>query len=148
MRARPLVIATLLLLLGAGASNAFAQKAPDGPQGKDGGEMQKCPDGDMGPGMMGRGMMCPGMMGMTGRGMMGQGMMGRDMMGLGDMRTMRIAVLLMDGDGDGSLSVEEFRAGHDRIFKGLDANKDGRLTVEEIAAFMQGSGGSPRAPGR
>jgi hypothetical protein len=135
MRTRPLAIATFLLLLGAGASPGFAQKAPDGPQGQGGGVMQHGPDGGMGPGMMSRGMMRPGMM-------------GRGMMGFGDMRAMRIAFILMDGDGDGSLSVEEFRAGHDRIFKGLDANKDGRLTVEEIGAFMQGSGGSPRAPDR
>jgi len=74
------------------------------------------------------------------------GMMGRGMMGFGDMRTMRIAFILMDSDGDGSLSAEEFRAGHDRIFKAMDANKDGRLTVEEIGAFMRGSGASPRTP--
>jgi Ca2+-binding EF-hand superfamily protein len=74
------------------------------------------------------------------------GMMGRGMMGFGAMRTMRIAFILMDSDGDGSLSAEEFRAGHDRIFKAMDANKDGRLTVEEMGAFMRGSGGSPRAP--
>ena len=68
------------------------------------------------------------------------------MMGFGDMRTMRIAFILMDSDGDGSLSAEEFRAGHDRIFKAMDANKDGRLAVEEIGAFMRGSGASPRTP--
>jgi Ca2+-binding EF-hand superfamily protein len=52
----------------------------------------------------------------------------------------------MDADGDGALSVEEFRVGHDRIFKGLDANKDGRLTMEEIEAFMKGTdtGRAPR----
>ena len=84
--------------------------------------------------------------GMTGQGMMGRGMMGRGMMGFADTRAMRIAFILMDADGDGSLSVEEFRAGHDRIFKGLDANKDGRLTMEEIGAFMRGSdtGRAPR----
>jgi hypothetical protein len=120
-------------LLSAGASTAFAQKAPDDLHGQGGDVMQKGPHGGMGQGMMGHGMM-------------GRGMMGRGMMGFADTRAMRIAFILMDADGDGSLSVEEFRTGHDRIFKGLDANKDGRLTMEEIGAFMRGSdtGRAPR----
>lgn len=124
-----LVVAAFLLLLGAGASSAFAQQAPDGPmrqQGPSGGMMHQSRGGGMAPGMMGRGMM----------GSHGMGAM------------MRIAFILMDGDGDGVLSLEEFRAGHDRIFKGLDANKNGQLTLEEMQSFMQGSGRSPRAPGR
>jgi Ca2+-binding EF-hand superfamily protein len=83
-----------------------------------------------------------------GGGGMCPGMMGRGMMGFGSMGAMRMAFILMDSDGDGSLSLEEFRAAHDRIFKGLDANKDGRLTLDEIGAFMRGGGGSSRAPDR
>jgi Ca2+-binding EF-hand superfamily protein len=46
---------------------------------------------------------------------------------------------LMDSDGDGTVSLQEFQAAHERIFKGMDANKDGRLTLEELLAFMQGT---------
>jgi hypothetical protein len=60
------------------------------------------------------------------------GMMGTGMMGPGMMRMMFI---LMDADGDGSLSLEEFQAAHERIFKAMDANKDGRVTPEEMRAF-------------
>jgi hypothetical protein len=87
-------------------------------------------------GMMGRGMMGHG--GMMGRGMMGQGgMMGRGMM-------MRMIFALMDGDGDGTISLQEFQAAHERFFKAMDANKDGRLTMEEMQGFMQGTRMVPR----
>ena len=43
----------------------------------------------------------------------------------------------MDSDGDGTISLQEFQAAHERIFKAMDANKDGRLTFEEIQAFLQ-----------
>src|SRR6266566_1266083 len=66
--------------------------------------------GGMGPGMMGRG------------GMMGPGRMGSGMM-------MRMLFALMDSDGDGTISLQEFQAAHERIFKAMDANKDGRLTL-------------------
>src|SRR6266700_7787822 len=72
-----------------------------------------------GPGMMGEG------------GMLGCGMMGRGMMGHGGMMVpviMRIIFSLMDSDGDGTISLQEFQAAHERIFKAMDANKDGRLT--------------------
>jgi uncharacterized membrane protein YebE (DUF533 family) len=36
-------------------------------------------------------------------------------------------------------SLQEFQAAHERIFKAMDANKDGVLTMEEIQAFMQGT---------
>jgi hypothetical protein len=80
-------------------------------------------------------------MGMTGRGMMGRG----GLMGPGGMHSglmMRMLFALMDGDGDGAVSLSEFQAAHERIFRAMDANKDGRLTLEEIQAFMQGT----RAP--
>ena len=59
--------------------------------------------------------------------MMGPGMMGPGMI--------RMMLVLMDTDGDGSVSLEEFKAGHERIFKAMDANKDGQLTHEEVQAF-------------
>ena len=38
-----------------------------------------------------------------------------------------------------SLSLQEFQAAHERILKAMDGNKDGRLSLEEIQAFMQGT---------
>jgi hypothetical protein len=36
-------------------------------------------------------------------------------------------IILMDTYGDGALSLEEFQAAHAKIFKGIDADKDGRI---------------------
>jgi hypothetical protein len=80
---------------------------------------------DGGPGDAGFGMMRRGWMGEPGA--MQSGMM------------MRMLFALMDSDGDGTVSLQEFQAAHERIFKAIDANKDGKLTLEEIVAFMQGS---------
>ena len=67
------------------------------------------------------------------------GHMGGGMMGHGMFKRMIFA--LMDTDGDGTISLEEFQAAHAKIFKAMDTNKDGKLTPAEIEAFM--SGGSP-----
>jgi len=75
-------------------------------------------------GMMGGRMMGGGMMNRHHRGAMGGGMM------------MRMMFSLMDADGDGSISLQEFQAAHERIFKGIDQNKDGRITMEEMQSFM------------
>lgn len=81
------------------------------------------PPGMMGQGMMG-GMMQPGMMG------------GMPMMGMrGHM--MKIMFAIADVDGDGALSFEEVAAIHKRIFNKIDTNKDGKVTLEEIQAFMR-----------
>jgi len=74
---------------------------------------------------------------------MGGGMMGHDheMMGHGMMGhsvVMRIIFGLMDANGDGKLSLEEFQAAHERIFKAMDADHDGTVTLEEMQAFMRG----------
>ena len=122
---------------------ANAQQSPGGPTQQPGQQQtQHQPTGHEDSGMMGHGgMMGGGMMGqggMMGRGMMGQGgMMGGGMVGPPVM--MRIIFSLMDSDGDGTISLQEFQAAHERIFKGMDANKDGRLTPEEMRAFMQGT---------
>src|SRR5262245_29648952 len=36
-------------------------------------------------------------------------------------------MILMDTDGDGAVSLQEFQAGLERIFKAMDADKDGKL---------------------
>jgi hypothetical protein len=58
---------------------------------------------------------------------------------------MRMMMILMDTDGDGAVSLQEFQAGQERIFKAMDADKDGRLTLEEIRNFHRGQS-SGRAP--
>ena len=74
---------------------------------------------------------------------MGGGMMGHDheMMGHGMMGhsvVMRIIFGLMDANGDGKLSLEEFQAAHERIFKAMDTDHDGTVTQEEMQAFIRG----------
>jgi hypothetical protein len=96
--------------------------------------------------MMGRGMMGGGMdpgVGTVGGGI-GGGMMCGHMMGggmhaehrRGPRMLMRMIFSLMDADGDGSISLQEFQAAHERLFKGIDQNKDGRVTMEEMRTFM------------
>jgi Ca2+-binding EF-hand superfamily protein len=77
-----------------------------------------------------------GMMG-GGGGMMGRGMMGQAC-GRGSPMAMRIIFSLMDANGDGKLSLEEFQAAHERIFKAMDADHDGTVTLEEMQAFIRG----------
>jgi EF hand len=86
--------------------------------------------------MMGHGMMGGGMD--TGVGTVGGGMGGGMMCGhMGRPRIfMRMIFSLMDADGDGSISLQEFQAAHERLFKGMDQNKDGRVTMEEMRIFM------------
>jgi len=49
---------------------------------------------------------------------------------------MRMMLTLMDTDGDGMVSLSEFQAAHERIFKAMDSNKDGRVSFEELQRFM------------
>ena len=139
MRRQALVfgISLAALALVCGERQATAQQGPQAQEGT----QQLQPDDEMMTGgrMMGRGMR---------RGMMGGDMMpGMTMMGQqehGPMRgsmMLRMMFSLMDADGDGSISLQEFQAAHERIFKGIDQNKDGRLTIEEMRAFMRGGSG-------
>jgi hypothetical protein len=101
-------------------------------------------DSTTGPSAERQGMMRGGgMMGMMGGGMKGRGMMGAD--GMRSPMMFRMIFALMDADGDGTVSLQEFQAAHDRIFKAMDSNKDGKLTPEEMLAFLHGTK-SPALP--
>ena len=81
-------------------------------------------------------------MGMMGRGMMPQGMKGHGATSgdaMGPPVAFRIIFALMDADGDGTVSLPEFQAAHERIFKAMDRDKDGKLTPDEMKTFMHGS---------
>jgi len=52
---------------------------------------------------------------------------------------MRIIFALMDRDGDGTVSLEEFQAAHASIFKAMDADKDGTVSMEEMHDFFHGA---------
>jgi len=118
------------LVLAYSAVGAMAQPQPD--QQAHSHSMDQEGVGTTGQG----GMMCGGMMG---RGMMGRGMMSSGMMGghMGSPMMFRMMFALMD-DGDGQISLQEFQAAHERIFKAMDSNKDGQVTQEEMQAFMHG----------
>ena len=120
MKAQLILIASAFLLV----SNIAGAQEPGAPTAKMTGQDTM---GHMG-GQDGH--MCGGTMG---HGIMGHGMMGRGMY--------RIMFALMDTDGDGTISLEEYQAAHAKIFKAMDANKDGKLTPEEMEMFW--TGGSP-----
>lgn len=140
MRTTALTLFASTLFLSASISGLTAQ--PTGGPMMDSGQRGNIP---FGPGMMfgggapGFGMMGPGV---SGYGMQGYGMMGPAMMGRGMMRMM---LVLIDTDGDGALSLEEFETIHARMFNAMDTDKDGKLTVDEMEAFMGGEAAGPDA---
>jgi hypothetical protein len=105
---------------------------------------QSASEGGTPPAWPGWGPMWPGMMGGFGRpGMMGWGM-GPEMMermpwagGPHREMTMKVMFAIADTDGDGALSFQEVEAIHKRVFDTIDANKDGKVTPEEVQAFLQ-----------
>jgi hypothetical protein len=135
MENRVLVFTTAACMLACSTMYASAQQSPGSPMRTqpDQHQMQQ-PSTQEAPGMMGQS-------GMMGRGMMGHGDMQQGMM---SSVMMRMIFSLMDGDGDGSISLQEFQAAHERIFRAMDSNKDGRLTMEEMQVFMHGSRPVPR----
>jgi hypothetical protein len=72
-------------------------------------------------------------------GMMSGGMIGHGYGHQGPgMIAPRIIFSLMDADGDGKLTLEEWQAAQERIFKAMDTDHDGTVTFEEMQAFMRG----------
>ena len=65
-----------------------------------------------------------------------QGMVGAA--GMGSSIMFRMIFALMDADSDGTVSLPEFQSAHERIFKAMDSNKDGKLTAEEMLSFLSG----------
>ena len=50
---------------------------------------------------------------------------------------MKMMFVIADTDGDRALSFEEVSAIHKRIFDAIDADKDGKMTREELQTFMR-----------
>jgi hypothetical protein len=112
----------LLGAVGAMGSASAQTKSPDPAQS----EAKPDADGsEMMPGMMGRNMMPSGMY--------------PGMRTMGPMRghMVKIMFAIADSDGDGAISFEELTAIHKRVFNAVDANNDGKVTPEEMQAFMQ-----------
>lgn len=135
------LVGTAALLMAGANAVALAQTAPDPhhPEAGTGGtapsttNRPNVPPGGSGT-MMGP-MMGPGMMGMMG-GMMGP-QMGGGMPTMGrQAHMMRVMFAIADADGDGALTFQEVTAIHQRVFKAIDANKDGKVTPDEARAFM------------
>src|SRR5829696_2356394 len=79
----------------------------------------------------------PAEAGMMRPGMMGHGMMG-GMTRMGPRGPMmKVMFAIADTNGDGALSFEEVKTVHKRIFDRVDANKDGKVTPEEMQTFMR-----------
>ena len=50
---------------------------------------------------------------------------------------MKIMFAIADTNGDGGLSFEEITTIQKRIFDKVDADKDGKVTPEEVQTFMR-----------
>ena len=53
---------------------------------------------------------------------------------------------MFDADGNEAISLAEARAGAAKMFAGADADKDGRVTHDEMRAFHGAKGGHHRGP--
>lgn len=116
MRKITLTLSASALILAATISGLSAHGAGGPMMQNQAGAGPMMEQAQMGPGMMGAGMM------------MGGGMMGHGMM--------HMMAIMMDTDGDGAVSQEEYQAVHARMFNAMDLNKDGKLTSDEMQQFM------------
>jgi len=78
-----------------------------------------------------------GGMGMGGMGGMMGHMSGMNRGRAGGGHMVKVMFAIADTNGDGALSFDEVMAIHKRIFDAIDANKDGKVTPEELQRFMQ-----------
>jgi Ca2+-binding EF-hand superfamily protein len=110
---------------------------------RQGQQVQQTPGDEDDTGTMGHGTMrhclrqC-----MAEEGTMGHGWGKHGMMGHGGMMrpfAMRMIFALMDRDGDGTISLQEFQTAHESIFKAMDADKDGTVSLQEMLDFMRGT---------
>nr|WP_319516855.1 EF-hand domain-containing protein [uncultured Cohaesibacter sp.] len=76
---------------------------------------------------------------MMSKGMMGSPMMAQSMMSQGMMMNPDMMIVMLDTDGDGSLSLKEFQSMHERMFAFMDKNKDGQLEASEFASHHASS---------
>jgi hypothetical protein len=109
-----LMLTACTFILGCGALAAYAQQGPETSMLQQAQKQSGDEEGADGPGMKRDDMMGHRMM--RHDGMMGCDMMGRSRGVMGGPFAMRIIFALMDGDGDGAISLEEFQAAHARIF--------------------------------
>lgn len=122
---KSLILTAVLLAAPFGTAGAQQPESPMQP-----GQMQP---GQMQPGQMQPGQMPDGMMGMMAGGMMGMmRMMGPGMMNMMGPGMMPMMVIMLDADGDGGVSLEEYQAVHQRMFRAMDTDGDGRLTAGEL----------------
>jgi len=79
--------------------------------------------------------------GMMGRGL-GEGGWRRGALGPGARGSIITEMIfaLMDTDGDGKLSLQEWQTAQERIFKAMDSDKDGFVSLQEMEDFMRGAG--------
>jgi hypothetical protein len=151
--------ALTLMLVSSGAS--FAQETPGGqtPQGSPPGAAQGEPDegpgwgnwqermrewmmgDDWGPGER-QGGGPGGMMGWGGG--RGPGMMWGGGMPMHSGMMPMMMIVMMDTDGNGSISYEEVEAVHRRMFNFVDKDKNGELSPDEIQAVMGWRSGTAR----
>ncbi|NLS07881.1 EF-hand domain-containing protein [Rhizobium sp. P32RR-XVIII] len=129
-------VAILTAIVAAGAATVAVGQTTGQAQG----QAQQSPQPGMTPGypMSGTPMMpgsgAGGMPMMYGQMMADGRMPGMPMMG-GYM--MKVMFAVADVDGDGVLSFDEVVTIHKRIFDRADANKDGKVTPEEMQTFMR-----------
>ncbi|MBT3142980.1 MULTISPECIES: EF-hand domain-containing protein [Roseobacteraceae] len=46
------------------------------------------------------------------------------------------ALLLLDGDGDSQITLDEFKQQMDAMFDGMDTNQNGQLETSEVESFI------------
>ena len=136
-----LMLTTAASILAYGTAGASAQQDTDNPVMKQLEQAQQDPTDEVDPDASGHGMMRSGTA--CGNHERGRWMGRHTMRHGGGMRggfAMRIIFALMDPDGDGTISLEEFQAAHQRIVKAINTDKDGTVSMEEMRDFLHGAG--------